>query len=348
MLGPMTDHAAPRFAVATFERVFDVEPNRDIVSLERLSTALQRFMVKPETRARVRRAERLIEAAWTSFEAGEHRSGKAWTRLSKAARQGEKSGEDPAAAARREREQMLSEARSDPKRDLRLWSPAHYPPDSRRGSENVLHLSCLVLDYDSGLPIDEAAAAWEAYFHIVHTTWSHTPETPKFRLVLPLAEPVRPEDWRTVYEWAEERAGGGGADRPVDPTGKSIGTTFALPAVADAAMPRVAFAQPGPLLDACLEGLIETAADLPDDAEPHAPNHFRIPIPGHDVVEGTHDASFAIAEPGPKRDREPAAGARSAAPAATDGPSPTADRSTTDPPGEDGDDPWNDIAFPWD
>lgn len=301
--------AGPTFAVTTFERVFDVEPNRDVVSLERLSQALQRFLVKPETRTKVERAEARIRAAWEAFDAGEHRAGKAWTRLSKAARAAESAGEDPRAAARAERRQMLSEARSDPKRDLRLWSPAHYPPDSRRGSENVVHLSCVVLDYDGGTGIDEAAAAWQDAFHIVHTTWSHTPEVPKFRLILPLAEPVRPADWRTVYEWAEERAAG-----TVDPTGKSVGTTFALPAVPDAAVPRVAFARPGPLLDARLEGLINAAAEAPPEGvEPHGPNHFRIPIPGHRVVEGSHTA------PGDALEAS-----------------------------ADGDDPWDDAAFPWD
>jgi hypothetical protein len=303
----VSSNSAPRFAVTTFERVFDVEPNRDVVSLERLSDSLQRFVVKPKTRAKVERAERQIEAGWRAFEGGEHLSGKVWSRLSKAARMAEAAGEDAMAAARREREQMVSEARSDPKRDLRLWSPAHYPPDSRRGSENVVHLSCLVLDYDAGLPIAEAAAAWQDVFHIVHTTWSHTPEVPKYRLILPLAQPVWPEDWRTVYEWAEERAAG-----TVDPTGKSVGTTFALPAVADEALPRVAFAHPGPLLDARLEGLIaEPAEPPPKDTRPHAPNHFRIPIPGHSVVVGSLESGVAAKDP-------------------------------------DEADPWDDAAFPWD
>ena len=307
-----TQSDSPKFAVTTFERVFDVEPNRDVVSLERLSVALQRFLVKPETRAKVARTERQIATAWQAYEIGEHRSGKAWSRLSKAAREAEQEGSDPLEAARREREQMVSEARSDPKRDLRLWSPAHYPAGSRRGSENVLHLSCVVLDYDSGLPIAEAAAAWQDYFHIVHTTWSHTTETPKYRLILPLAEPVRPEDWRTVYEWAEDRAAG-----EVDPTGKSIGTTFALPAVADEAVSRVAVSSPGPLLDARLEGLIADAAEPPEDGvEPHAPNHFRVPIPGHRVVEGslTSDGSAPDEELGE----------------------------------ESAEDPWDEVSFPWD
>lgn len=244
-----------RFAVATFERVFDVEPTRDVVSLERLVAGLRRFLVKPETR--------------------DH---------------------------------------PNPKQDLRLWSPAHYPAGARRGSENVVHLSCLVLDYDSGVPVEEASATWEEYFHLIHSTWSHRPGHPKFRLVLPLAEPVRPADWPRVYGWAQERTG----DR-VDPTGKSVGTTFALPAVADAAMPRLALSRPGPLLDARVEGLVDEPADPPpgpssEEAQPDAPNHFRIPIPGNETVEGSLGW--------------PAADDAAAA--------------------DDGDDPWESASFPWD
>lgn len=273
-----------RFAVATFQRVFDVEPTRDVVGLERLVSGLTRFLVKPGTAASVERTLERIEDAWSAFREGTYRSGPHWTKLERARRSAESEGRDIDAAVGVEYRHLRTEAKSAPKRDLRLWSPALYPPDSRRGSENVIHLSCLVLDYDAGVEIGEASATWEQYFHIVHTTWSHTPETPKFRLALPFAAPVLPADWGRVYGWAQERTG-----HAVDPTGKSVGTTFALPAVADGERPRVAFSSPGPLLDARLEGLVDQAADPPPEGiVPDEPNHFRVPISGHSTVEGTH------------------------------------------------------------
>ncbi|MEO1366879.1 MAG: hypothetical protein AAFX50_06850, partial [Acidobacteriota bacterium] len=209
--------------------------------------------------------------------------GKYGSRLAQAGRRGESEGDGD--AARRELEHLVKEAKSAPKRDLRLWSPALYPPGAKRGGERVVHLSCLVLDYDAGVGIREAAERFEEFFHIVHTTWSHTPRHPKFRLILPLAEPVCPADWRRVYDWAEARSGGA-----VDPTGKSVGTTFALPAVPAADRARAAYSQPGPLLDARLEGLLEHRAEAPPaDVEPHQPNHFRLEIPGHALVDGSFD-----------------------------------------------------------
>jgi hypothetical protein len=269
------------FAVATFDRVFDNTPLRDVITLEQLARGLRRFVVKPKTRQSLEKSEKQIEAAWKEFQEGKASSAIA-SALGRAAAEAEAKGEDPKAAAEDHYEHLLSNARAAPKRDLRLWSPALYMPDTKRGGENVIHLSCLVLDYDEGSSIENASATWQDYFHLLHTTFSHRPERPKFRLILPLAEPVPAAEWHKVYEWAQERTG-----HTVDPTGKSIGSTFALPQVPDKTSPRVAWTRPGPLLDPVLEGLIAKAADPPPKLEAKEPNHFRIPIANKEVVEGS-------------------------------------------------------------
>ncbi|MEM8994784.1 MAG: hypothetical protein AAGF23_08335 [Acidobacteriota bacterium] len=272
-----------RFAVTTFQRVFDTVPNRDVVGLERLVRGLTTFVVKPKTEETVEREVARIEAAWRTLRDDGYAPGKYGSRLAQAGRRGESEGDSD--AAQREFEHLVKEARSAPKRDLRLWSPTLYPEGAKRGGERVVHLSCLVLDYDSGVGIREATERFEEYFHIAHTTWSHTPRHPKFRVILPLAEPVHPADWRRVYDWAEARSG-----RAVDPTGKGVGTTFALPAVPAEDRTRAAYSRPGPLLDARLEGLLEhRAGPPPANVEPRGPNHFRIEIPGHRLVEGSFD-----------------------------------------------------------
>ena len=88
------------------------------------------------------------------------------------------------------------------------WSPARYKPGARRGAAGVVEVSCLVLDYDEGAPIEAARDAWKGYRAIVHTSWSHTPEHPKFRYVLPLVEPVTAAVWPAVYRWAWKRSQG--------------------------------------------------------------------------------------------------------------------------------------------
>ena len=271
-----------KFAVTTFQRVFDTEPNRDLIDLEQLIAGLTRFLVYPKAQAAVDRELRRLEEAEAAWRQGRYLGGKYWTRLSRAKKRAEADGGDGAAAVTKELLHLRKDIRSFAKKDQRLWSPTHYPSGSRRGGENVLHVSCLVLDFDSGVEPEEAVLPWQDYFHILHTTWSHTPEHAKFRLVLPLAAPVQAEDWSTVYDWALGRA-----DHLADSSKKGAGTTFALPALPDADRPRSAFSRPGPLLDVGLEGLIEHPAPPADGlVEPHEPNHFRIPVPGRLVVEG--------------------------------------------------------------
>jgi hypothetical protein len=94
-----------------------------------------------------------------------------------------------------------------PKEALPLWSPALYRSGGHRQKSDVLSVSMLVLDYDDGTPIENAEGIWGPWAHIVYTTPSHRPDTPRFRVVLPLAEPVEAKDWPQVWAWAERRAG---------------------------------------------------------------------------------------------------------------------------------------------
>ena len=85
-----------------------------------------------------------------------------------------------------------------------LWSPAEYQAGTKRGSQGVRALSCLVLDYDSGVSrIENARRAWGGWPGILHTSWSHTDEHHKFRVIMPLHRPVPVEDWGGVFAWAE-------------------------------------------------------------------------------------------------------------------------------------------------
>ena len=38
----------------------------------------------------------------------------------------------------------------------------------------------LVLDYDHGVTPDEASMTWEPWFHLLHSTWSHRDDEPRF------------------------------------------------------------------------------------------------------------------------------------------------------------------------
>lgn len=84
-------------------------------------------------------------------------------------------------------------------KDGPLWSPTVYQPGATRAAAHVQSLCCAVADIDSKADLDaitEAAAGW---FYVLHSTFSFTAEAPKFRLVLPLAEPVERDNWAEFW-----------------------------------------------------------------------------------------------------------------------------------------------------
>lgn len=234
------------FPVATFDRVFDTDPTREVLPLPELVRALRRFEVKTSTALAVRREVTRIERLIDELRAGRDPGGPIAKEL--------RSATDFEAAAAHQ----LDLARKSAKRDLRLWSPALYRDGARRGSDGVSHLSCLVLDYDAGVDLDDALLAWEGLFHIVHSTWSHRPDHPRFRVVLPLSGLVDAEDWAAVWTWAADRAG-----FPVDHALKGRGAAFALPALPDPEAPHFSLVHPGALFDPAAEGIPVRAVDIP-------------------------------------------------------------------------------------
>ena len=255
---------ANRFAVATFDRVFDASPKRDVLDLATLVRGLVTFIFKPELAKAVARDLEQLDRAMASIESGSRLGGRRYGHLARALKEGGLDG------ARREHERLRARAKARAKMDLRLWSPAHYREGARRESTDVIHVSCLVLDYDSGAPIEESSAHWRGCFHVVHSTWSHTSAHPKYRLVLPLARPVLADDWRRFWDWGAARAG-----MRNDPALKSPASTFALPSTPSRDAERVALVRPGRLFDPLESGLSLRTDVPPSEVSPPGPTHFR-------------------------------------------------------------------------
>jgi hypothetical protein len=284
---------ARTFAVCTFKRVFDTSPLKEVLTLSELVACLRRFEIKTEVRAKIDRELSRIDRALAQALAAETGTGERFAAIQAAGRGAKARGiEDPAFAMRAKAEEMRVHARASAKRELRLWSPALYREgDIERGSEGVTHLSCLVLDYDSGVRIEDALALWQDYFHCMHTTWSHTPEHPKFRVIFPLSVPVPAAQWETLWRWAEQR-GAGEFDRAM----KGVGVTYALPAVAHLGQARDAVTHAGPLLDPREIGI--------DVGEPlrlavkHAPNSPMLGDPAKQyVVHETIETVYVYDDP---------------------------------------------------
>ncbi len=98
------------------------------------------------------------------------------------------------------------------------WSPAIFK-DDKRAKKNVERVCCLVLDYDAGTtPIQTAFDfwSWEAFavFRqspfttacLLHTSFSHTAEHPKFRVVMPFSRPVDAGEFEVIWTWIADLA----------------------------------------------------------------------------------------------------------------------------------------------
>lgn len=232
------------FPVCSFKRVFDTEPEQEVLTLAELVACFRRFELKPQLHAKIERECARIDRALEQAVAGES-TGERVSAIREAGDAAHARGEDPSPPMRAKAEELKHQARKEAKKDLRLWSPVKYRDGwKERGSEGVTHVSCLVLDYDSGVRIPEATSVWSDHFHLFHTTWSHTPEHPKLRVILPLAVPCPVEGFERLWAWAHARTGG-----DIDRQLSGIAATYALPVVPSADTPREAGSHPGPLLD---------------------------------------------------------------------------------------------------
>lgn len=130
------------------------------------------------------------------------------------------------------------------KDDAPLWSPAVYAPGSARKDENVIAISCLALDFDSGIGWEDFVQEWHKLTFIIHTTHSHSREHPKWRAVFPLAHPVPAADWKSAFERLSKALSFGNAD----PACKNLSRIYFLPShAADA--PRYRTRHEGELLN---------------------------------------------------------------------------------------------------
>jgi putative DNA primase/helicase len=88
----------------------------------------------------------------------------------------------------------------DDKRRGQCWSPTNYADGaSARGNAGVEAVSALVFDCDRVPPEEKRLdrVCW-----IAHTTWSHRPDSPRWRMVLPLRAPVAASAWGDLWRRA--------------------------------------------------------------------------------------------------------------------------------------------------
>lgn len=88
------------------------------------------------------------------------------------------------------------------KKELDLWAPASMSgKDKLLASLEAVHL--LVYDLDEGQSLDHVEAFRDLEF-AAHTSLSHSPAHPKWRLILPLRRPIKRDDWPMAWKAGAE------------------------------------------------------------------------------------------------------------------------------------------------
>lgn len=113
----------------------------------------------------------------------------------------------------------------------RAWSPVKYLEGKTRSNEGVAAVSCYVADIDDGTLPEALRGGWKTpdgrpLAYALHSTFSSTPVTLKYRVVFPLATPVPAADWPAVHRKLTLALMGGHAD----PACKDAARLFYLPA----------------------------------------------------------------------------------------------------------------------
>lgn len=100
-----------------------------------------------------------------------------------------------------------------------------------RWADNVLSVSALVLDIDNAdaskslLQPEDVINSWPPELIIAwHTSYSHRPEQPRFRVVIPWATPISPQSHRQAFKLAQLFFKG-----LLDPVSESPSSIFFLP-----------------------------------------------------------------------------------------------------------------------
>jgi len=88
------------------------------------------------------------------------------------------------------------------------WSPTLYKPGATRGNAGVESISCAVIDIDNGTPLQDVLAKIDGYAFLAHSSFRHTEDHPKYRVILPLKTPSMaaqwPVNWARINHWLGE------------------------------------------------------------------------------------------------------------------------------------------------
>ena len=90
------------------------------------------------------------------------------------------------------------------KNDLPLWSPCIFKEGGKRCKGDAEWITCLVYDIDDGATPFSTWQLFTEWNVIAHTSFSHKPQHHKYRVILPLGQPIPACDWDRAHLGAIE------------------------------------------------------------------------------------------------------------------------------------------------
>ena len=85
------------------------------------------------------------------------------------------------------------------KEGTRLFSPVKYKEGARRGNDGVEAITMAVFDVDGGVTPEAVKSLLGGFAYVLHSTWSHTPDKPSYRVIVPFTTPVPKQDWPQIW-----------------------------------------------------------------------------------------------------------------------------------------------------
>jgi P4 family phage/plasmid primase-like protien len=145
---------------------------------------------------------------------------------------------------------LTNTAKTTDKLKLPGWSAATFK-DNHRRMENVENVYAVVLDFDNSgkvkrpdgkviterlsddklATIDGAVRVWPDCYAFAYTSWSHSVEWPRFRLVLPYSRPVTKHEHEVVWSWVAGKLKAAGQE--IDTACKDASRLWFVPARRD-------------------------------------------------------------------------------------------------------------------
>jgi len=105
----------------------------------------------------------------------------------------------------------------------KMWSPVRYRLGTTRGNAGVAHFECFVLDLDN-VAWEPVKQVLEPYEYVIHTTFSHSDTSPRYRVVLPLSEPIPADRWAETWQVCQRHFSGVN-----DPSVSDLARTYFVP-----------------------------------------------------------------------------------------------------------------------